>query len=119
MEEPLDLWQEIRQKTKQLDYSVRELRKSGTAYAEAEKAYKIKPRETALRLRSQDTAVGMISMTVYGVPEVAELRFKRDCCEAVYKANVEAINAIKLEIRIINEQLSRELGRPGLGTGAM
>lgn len=119
MEEPLDLWQEIRQKTKQLDYSVRELRKSGTAYAEAEKAYKIKLRETALRLRSQDTAVGMISMTVYGVPEVAELRFKRDCCEAVYKANVEAINAIKLEIRIINEQLSRELGRPGLGTGAM
>lgn len=114
-----DLWTEIRSKTKQLDYSVKELRKSGTAYAEAEKAYKIKLRDTALRLRSQDMAVGMISMTVYGVPEVAELRFKRDCCEAVYKANVEAINAIKLEIRIINEQLSRELGRPGLGTGAM
>ena len=114
-----DLWSEVQSKTKQLDYSVKELRKSGTAYAEAERAYKIKLRETALRLRSQDMAVGMISMTVYGVPEVAELRFKRDCCEAVYKANVEAINAIKLEIRIINEQLSRELGRPGLGTGAM
>ena len=114
-----DLWSEIQSKTKQLDYSVKELRKSGTAYAEAERAYKIKLRETALRLRSQDMAVGMINMTVYGVPEVAELRFKRDCCEAVYKANVEAINAIKLEIRIINEQLSRELGRPGLGTGAM
>jgi len=113
------LWSEIQQKTKQLDYSVKELRKSGTAYAEAERAYKVKLRETALRLRSQDMAVGMINMTVYGVPEVAELRFKRDCCEAVYKANVEAINAIKLEIRIINEQLSRELGRPGLGTGAM
>ena len=114
-----DLWSEIQSKTKQLDYSVKELRKSGTAYAEAERAYKVKLRETALRLRSQDMAVGMISMTVYGIPEVAELRFKRDCCEAVYKANVEAINAIKLEIRIINEQLSRELGRPGLGTGAM
>ena len=111
-----DLWQEIQQKTKQLDYSVKELRKSGTAYAEAEKAYKIKLRETALRLRSQDMAVGMISMTVYGVPEVAELRFKRDCCEAVYKANVEAINAIKLEIRIINEQLSREWGQAGTGS---
>jgi hypothetical protein len=112
-----DLWSEIRSRTRQLDYSVRELRKSGTAYAEAEKAYKIKLRETALRLRSQDMAVGMISMTVYGVPEVAELRFKRDCCEAVYKANIEAINAIKLEIRIINEQLSREWGQAG--TGAM
>ncbi len=107
-----DLWSEILSKTKQLDYSVKELRNSGTAYAEAEKAYKIKLRETALRLRSQDMAVGMISMTVYGVPEVAELRFKRDCCEAVYKANVEAINAIKLEIRIINEQLSREWTTP-------
>lgn len=111
-----DLWQEIQQKTKQLDYSVKELRKSGTAYAEAERAYKIRLRETALRLRSQDMAVGMISMTVYGVPEVAELRFKRDCCEAVYKANVEAINAIKLEIRIINEQLSREWGQAGTGS---
>lgn len=108
-----DLWSEIQSKTKQLDYSVKELRKSGTAYAEAERAYKIKLRETALRLRSQDMAVGMISMTVYGVPEVAELRFKRDCCEAVYKANIEAINAIKLEIRIINEQLSREWGQAG------
>ena len=111
-----DLWSEIQSKTKQLDYSVKELRKSGTAYAEAEKAYKINLRETALRLRSQDMAVGMISMTVYGVPEVAELRFKRDCCEAVYKANVEAINAIKLEITIINEQLSREWGQAGTGS---
>lgn len=111
-----DLWSEIQSKTKQLDYSVKELRKSGTAYAEAEKAYKIKLRETALRLRSQDMAVGMISMTVYGVPEVAELRFKRDCCEAVYKANIEAIQAIKLEIRIINEQLSREWGQAGTGS---
>ena len=111
-----DLWSEIQSKTKQLDYSVRELRKSGTAYAEAERAYKIKLRETALRMRSQDMAVGMISMTVYGVPEVAELRFKRDCCEAVYKANIEAINAIKLEIRIINEQLSREWGQAGTGS---
>lgn len=110
-----DLWSEIQSKTKQLDYSVKELRKSGTAYAEAEKSYKIKLRETALRLRSQDMAVGMISMTVYGVPEVAELRFRRDCCEAVYKANVEAINAIKLEIRIINEQLSREWTTPQAG----
>lgn len=114
-----DLWSEIQSKTKQLDYSVKELRKSGTAYAEAERAYKVKLRETALRLRSQDMAVGMINMTVYGVPEVAELRFKRDCAEALYRANLEAIQAIKLEVRIINEQLTRELGRPGLGTGDM
>ena len=108
-----DLWSEIQSKTKQLDYSVKELRKSGTAYAEAERAYKVKLRETALRLRSQDMAVGMISMTVYGVPEVAELRFKRDVAEAVYKANQEAINSIKLQLRIIDSQLSREWSATG------
>ena len=112
-----DLWSEIQSKTKQLDYSVKELRKSGTAYAEAEKTYKIKLREWCLRLRSQDMPIGLIDKTCYGIPEIAELRFKRDCAEAVYKANIEAINAIKLEIRIINEQLSREISNPNVGYG--
>lgn len=114
-----DLWTEIRSKTKQLDYSVKELRKSGTAYAEAERIYKIKLREWCLKLRSQDMPIGLIDKTCYGIPEIAELRFKRDCTQAVYRANLEAIQAIKLEVRIINEQLTRELGRPGLGTGDM
>ena len=114
-----DLWSEIQSKTKQLDYSVRELRKSGTAYAEAEKSYKIRLREWCLKLRSQDMPIGLIDKTCYGIPEIAELRFKRDCAQAVYRANLEAIQAIKLEVRIINEQLTRELGRPGLGTGDM
>lgn len=107
-----DLWNELQQKTKQLDYSVRELRNSGTAYAEAEKAYKIRLREYALRMKADGMAVGMITMTCYGIPEVAELRFKRDVAETVFKANQEAINAIKLEIRIINEQINREWSVP-------
>lgn len=111
----LDLWTEIEQKTKQLEYSVKELRKSGTAYAEAERAYKVKLRETALRLRSQDMAIGMINMTVYGVPEVAELRFQRDVAEAVYKANLEAINSIKLQLRLLDAQIGREWSTPQAG----
>ena len=111
-----DLWSEIQAKTKQLDYSVKELRKSGTAYAEAERIYKIKLREWCLKLRSQDMPIGLIDKTCYGIPEIAELRFKRDCAEAVWTANKEAINALKLEIRIINEQLAREWGQAGMGS---
>lgn len=112
MEPVYDLWSEIQQKTKQLDLCIKELRKSGTAYAESERDYKLKLREECLRLRSEGMAIGLIQMTAYGIPEVAELRFKRDCCETIYEANKDAINAIKLEIRIINEQLMREYGRP-------
>lgn len=105
-----DLYSELQQKTRQLDVCIRELRKSGTAYAQAEKAYKILLRTECLKLRDDGMAIGMIDKTCYGIPSVAELRFKRDCAETVYRANLEAINAVKLEIRIINEQLSREYG---------
>lgn len=107
-----DLWGEIQQKTRQLDYCIKELRKSGTAYAEAERAYKIKLREVCLRLKGEGMAIGMISLTCYGVPEVAELRFKRDVAETVYKANQEAIMSIKLQLRLLDAQLAREWATP-------
>lgn len=110
-----DLWGEIQQKTKQLDYCIKELRKSGTAYAEAERAYKIRLREVCLRLKGEGMAIGMISLTCYGVPEIAELRFKRDVAETVYKANQEAINSIKLQLRLLDNQVSREWSTPQAG----
>ena len=53
-------------------------------------------------------AIGMIDKTCYGIPSVAEARFKRDVAEAVYKANLEAIQSIKLQLRLIENQISRE-----------
>lgn len=105
-----DLYQELQSKTRQLDMSIRQLRKSGTDYAQAERDYKILLRSECLRLRDDGMAVGMIDKTCYGIPAVAELRFKRDVAEAVYKANMEAINSIKLQMRLIEAQLSREWG---------
>lgn len=104
-----DLFNELQQKTKELEISLRNLRKAGTEYAQAERDYKIALRQEALKLRhEEDMAVTLIQQVVYGVPEVAEKRFMRDVKEAVYKANQEAINAIKLEIRLIESQLNRE-----------
>ena len=60
-------------------------------------------------------AIGMIDKTCYGIPSVAEARFKRDVAETVYKANLEAINTIKLQMRLIENQLSREWSAPQNG----
>jgi hypothetical protein len=103
-----DLMRELESKTNMLDKSVKELRNSGTAYAQAEKDYKILLRQECLKLRDEGTAIGIIDKTCYGIPSVAEARFKRDVAEAVYKANLEAINSMKLQIRIISEQIGRE-----------
>lgn len=106
----MELYQELQQKTQQLDVSIKALRKTGTEYAQAERAYKVKLREECLKLRDQGMAVGMIDKTCYGIPSVAELRFKRDIAEVVYKANLEAINSYKLQMRLIEAQISREWG---------
>lgn len=106
----MDLYLELQAKTRELDISIRQLRISGTAYAEAERAYKVLLREECLKLRDEGMAIGMIDKTCYGIPSVADARFKRDVAEAVYKANLEAINSIKLQMRLIENQLQREWG---------
>ena len=106
-----DLYQELQTKTRQLDIAIKDLRKNGTAYAQAEKDYKIKLREEVLKARDEGMAVGVIEKTCYGIPSVAELRFKRTVCEATYKANQEAINSIKLQLRLIEGQIQREWGQ--------
>lgn len=108
----MDLYNELQAKTKQLEISIKQLRKSGTDYAEAERNYKVLLRTECLKLRDEGMAIGMIDKTCYGIPVVAEARFKRDVAEAVYKANLEAINSIKLQMRLIEAQLSREWGTP-------
>ena len=97
-------------KTRQLDASIKALRKNGTEYAQAERDYKVLLRQECLRLRDEGMAIGMIDKTCYGIPSVAEARFKRDVAEAVYKANMEAINSVKLQMRLIENQIGREWG---------
>ena len=102
------LYEELQAKTQQLEIAIKQLRKNGTAYAEAERDYKILLRQECLKLRDEGTAIGMIDKICYGIPSVAEARFKRDVAEAVYKANLEAINSIKLQMRLIESQIQRE-----------
>ena len=104
----MNLFNELQTKTKDLEISIKTLRQSGTNYAQAEKDYKVLLRQECLKLRDEGMAIGMIDKTCYGIPSVAEARFKRDVKEAIYNANQEAINSIKLQMRIIEGQLNRE-----------
>lgn len=103
-----DLYQELQSKTRQLDTSIKQLKQSGINYAQAEKDYKILLRMECLKLRDDGMAIGLIDKTCYGIPEVAEAKFKRDAAEAVYKASMEAINSIKLQMRLLENQIGRE-----------
>jgi len=107
----MDLYEEMMAKIKQLEYSVKQLRTLGTAYAASERDYKVLLRQEVLKMRDAGQAVGVIELTCYGIPSVAEARFKRDAALTIYEACKEAIQSLKLQIRIIEGQLEREWGQ--------
>lgn len=112
----MDLFEEISRLMAELTASIRKLRENGVKLADAERDYKITLRQEALKLRTmQDMPVTLINQVIYGVPEVAEKRFKRDVEQANYEANKEHINVTKLKLRILEAQLNREWGNAGKG----
>lgn len=111
----MELYEELEKLTKQLETSIRSLRKTGRDYAEAERDYKVLLRQECLKLRDEGMAIGMIDKTCYGIKEVAEARFKRDVAETIYRANQEAINSLKLRMRLIENQIQREWSIAGKG----
>lgn len=111
----MELYEELRKLTEDLEISIKHLRKTGTAYAQAERDYKILLRQECLKLRDEGMAIGLLDKTCYGIPEVAEARFQRDVAKAVFIANQEAINSIKLRMRLIENQIQREYANTGVG----
>ena len=111
----MDLYEEITKLMQELTASIKKLRNNGAKLAEAERDYKLTLRQEALRLRAGDMPVTLINNIIYGVPEVAAKRFKRDVEQANYDANKEHINITKLKLRILEAQLAREWGNAGKG----
>lgn len=107
----METYDEIDLRQKELDIAVRSLRKTGTAYANAERNYKKALHQKALELRDGGMPVTLIDKVIYGEEDVANLRFDRDVAEAVYKANQESINVLKLNLRILEGTLQREWGQ--------
>ena len=106
----MDLLNELNLLCQKLSQAIKLMSQYGKELAVAEKNYKIALRQEALKLRSGDMAVTLIQQVVYGVPEVADKRFKRDVAEAMFKTAQENINVLKLQTRVLETQLKLEYG---------
>ena len=106
-----DLLNEIGQKSKMLDTAIRELGTRGRAYAQAEHDYRVALAEKTLLERDKGTPATICSDVCRGDRKIAKLRFDRDVAEVVYRSALEAINATKLQIKILDAQVEREWGR--------
>lgn len=102
------MWDETRFLKEQLDTALRTYRENGLKAVESEKQYRIKKAEEILRLKNEGYPTTLILDIVKGLPEVAELDARRNADQVVYKANGEAIQVKKLELRTIQSQLEKE-----------
>ena len=110
-----DLFFQLNDKSKQLDVSIRRLRKSGEEYAKAYTDYRIALAEELLKLKSECYAITLAGDIARGKREIAKLKFDEIAKEAIYKANQEAILALKLQIKLLDSQIQREWGSAGKG----
>lgn len=106
----MDLIEKLWQKSEDLDISVKQLRKSGEDYAKAYTEYRIKLAEELIKLKDEGYAITLAGDIARGKRDIAQLKFKEITTDAIYKANLESINAIKLQIKLLQNQIDKEWG---------
>lgn len=104
----MDLFSELMEKSRLLDNSIKMLRKTGSDYAKAYTDYRIALAKELIILKDEGYAITLAGDIARGKPEIAHLKFEEIAKEAIYKANLESINALKLEIKIIQNQIEKE-----------
>lgn len=104
----MDLINRIQNLIAELQQYVKGLQNWGIKKAQAEQDYQTALSQEVLKERDNGTAIGVIQLIVKGKPEVAKKRFERDVAESMYQVSQEKINIAKLELRLLDSQVSRE-----------
>lgn len=108
-----DLIEEINRLNGELTQSIKMLRQSGNAYAKAERDYQIAKAQTVLRMKDSGSPMTEINLSIKGQPEVSQKLFDRDVAKVMYESNQEHINTVKLQLRLIDNQMAREWNSNG------
>lgn len=104
----MDLYNEILERSRKLDQTLRALPKMARDYAKAESNYRTMLAEKVLKLEAEGRPVTNLQIIAKGDKQVAAAKAREIMTEALYKATLERINVQKLQIKLLSEQLRRE-----------
>ena len=107
----MQLYNELDNRMRLLDQAVKELRSRGNELAEAEREYKVALAKAILEERSKGTPVTIMGDLCRGRADIATLRFQRDCAKVLYRSALEYIQTVKLELKLLENQICREWGQ--------
>lgn len=108
-----DLINELQKVKNELRTSMNLLRKHGNELAEREHDYQVIKAQTVLTMKDTGCTMTEIQLSIKGQPRVSDALFERDKAKVLYDTNMEHINACKLEMRIIENQIAREWHNAG------
>lgn len=93
----------IREQMERLDKAQRHLFKQATKKAETERLYRMALAQEIFKLRSEGYPVALIADLSRG--STAEEKFERDLAESQFRATVEVIDTIKVNISALQSML--------------
>lgn len=91
-----------------LDKSIDDRLETGVRRAKLDAEYQILRRKEMLRLKSEGVSVTLIDKFVAGIEEVALAKQEKDIAEVIEDTVKERINALKLELRTVDNQSNLE-----------
>ena len=103
-----DLMRELDTMKEELHRSMKLLRSNGEFLAKKEHDYQLIKAKTWRVLKAEGWTSTDLASTIKGQPEVAQAMFERDNAKVMYESNQEHINVVKLEMRVIENQIARE-----------
>lgn len=103
-----DLVTELMEDRALIKRAVTEAKERGLALAQAEAEYQTVKNKRALEMKEEGLAATMIQMLIKGDREVRGALFERDCAQVLYNSSQDAINAYKLDARLLESQIERE-----------
>lgn len=107
------MWELIQSDLRQLSAMVAEMREMAKSYASADATYRRVKALAILDERNRGTAATIARDVIYSRQDVFDALVERDSAEVVYEAQKEGINALKLEIRVMEAQMQREWSQSG------
>lgn len=101
-------WSDIESGVSYLLMRTEEMRKSGMAAAQADAEYRAIKAKAILEEKAKGTPATLCRDVIYARPDVQSALMNRNCTQAVYEADRESINSMKLKLRITDAQLARD-----------
>lgn len=101
-------WDDVNSGVAYLQQRTEEMRASGLRAATADVEYRKAKALAILDERQKGTPATVCRDVIYARPEVAAALTERNCSQAVYEADRESINTMKMKLRILDAQLARD-----------